>query len=159
MLIIRSYRAEEMPWILQRAMETAWAQLVGRDLPHASSEAVAGQVQLMYQMALQTPHATILVADWPQGMEEAGPAAYALLMPQPNAFTGAREVIVLDIFTDPRLRGRRVGRSLLYHAEQYARSVGCQSLVAQVALHNRSSLQMLTGAGFQAERVVVGKRC
>lgn len=159
MLSVRKYRPEELSWIVQRAAETAWAQLVARDLADASPDGVRAQTQRMYQLALSAPGGEILVADWPAGCHEPGPAAYALLMPQPNAFTGRGEVIVLDIYTDPRLRGRRVGATLLQHAEQFAWAAGCSTLVAQVALHNRSSLQLFQRFGYAPERLVLGKRC
>ncbi len=159
MLTVRRYQPEELPAILQRSVETARTQLVARDQTTATPLGVESQMRHMYQIALATPGATILVADWPGGGAVTGPAAYVLLMPQASAFTAEREIIVLDIYTDPRLRGRKVGRTLLQHAEQYARSLGCRAgLVAQVALHNRASLQMLLKAGYAPERLVVGKR-
>jgi ribosomal protein S18 acetylase RimI-like enzyme len=158
MVAIRTYRADELPAIVQRGVATALAQVVGREAPAGSYENVSGQLQRMYQQALQVPYTTILVADWPPGTSGDGPAAYALLMPQPNAFTAESELIILDIFTDPALRGRRVGRELLKLASQYARAAGCRSLVAQVALHNQPSLKLFMGSGFQGERVVLGRR-
>lgn len=157
MLSVRPARPEEFPGILQRAMETAWAQLAPRDGPNANPAGVATMVQRMYQMALTTPGGTVLVVDWPELAPADGPAAYALLMPQANPFTGAGEVIVLDICTDPRLRGQGVGRMLLQSAAQYARSNGWGGLVAQVTLSNQASMRMFLGDGFQAERVVLGK--
>jgi GNAT superfamily N-acetyltransferase len=157
MLSVRPYRLTELPGILERGVQTALAQVVGREAPGAGQSQVAGQLHRMYQNALAVPQTTILVVDWPSPTV-AGPAAYALLMPQPNAFTAEPEVVVMDIFTDPALRGRGVGRALLESAAEYARGSGCHGLVAQVALHNQSSLAMFTGSGFQGERVVVGKR-
>lgn len=157
MLTVRTYRADELPLILQRGIATARAQLMERDLPAATSPALSQQVVAMFQGALQAPGGTILVVDGADASP--GPIAYALVMPQPSNFTGARELIVLDIWVDPALRGRGVGRSLLEQVEQYARSLGCSGLIAQVARHNRASLQMFLGAGFEQERVVVGKPC
>jgi GNAT superfamily N-acetyltransferase len=157
MLAVRPYRLAELPAILERGVQTALAQVVGREAPGAGYDQVAGQLHRMYQNALGVPQSTILVVDWPNGGMP-GPAAYALLMPQPNAFTAEPEVIIMDIFTDPAVRGRGVGRALLTGAADYARSIGCHGLVAQVALHNQPSLAMFTGSGFHGERVVVGKR-
>ncbi len=158
MLTVRPYRPEELPIILQRCMQSARDQLALREVPGATGEGMARQMRGMYQRALLVPHATILVAEWPPGAPGDGPAAHALLMPQANAFTGERELVVLDIWTHPALRGRRLGRLLLQQAEAYARAVGCLSLTAQVALHNRSSLRMFLGSGYQPERTILGKR-
>lgn len=163
MLAVRPYRLNELPAILERGVQTATAQVVGREAPGAGYEQVAGQLHRMYRNALAVPQSTILVVDWPSpatatAAPAATPAAYALLTPQPNAFTAEPEVIIMDIFTDPALRGRGVGRALLESAAEYARSIGCRGLIAQVALHNQPSLAMFAGSGFRGERVVMGKR-
>jgi ribosomal protein S18 acetylase RimI-like enzyme len=156
---VRPYRQAELSAIMTRGMQTARESLVARDLPAARPEAVQAQLVSMYQNALLMPQATVLVADWPPGARsDGGPAGYALLMPQPNAFTGEREVVVMDVWTHPALRGRGVGKTLLQQAEAYARSVGCASLTAQIALHNQASQALFRSAGFANERVVVGKR-
>lgn len=151
---IRPYRAGELPLMLQRGTETSRAQLVRRELPGATAEGVATQLLGMYLMALQVPDSTILVADLPAG----GMGGYALLMPQANPFTGERELVVMDIFTEPAARGTGWGRMLLQEAATYARRIGAPSLVAQVALHNESSLRLFQRSGFQGERVVLGRR-
>jgi ribosomal protein S18 acetylase RimI-like enzyme len=158
MLTVRPCRPEELTAILECGVRTAVAQLVARDLPGATADGVRNQLCRMYQNALLVPDATVLVADWPPGVKGEGPAAYALLMPQPNAFTGEREVVILDIYTAPALRGHQVGRTLLSHAATYARSVGARSCVAQIAVHNAASRAMFQRAGFADERVVVGRR-
>ncbi|HWI63926.1 MAG TPA: GNAT family N-acetyltransferase [Symbiobacteriaceae bacterium] len=158
MLAIRTYRSEELPAIVQCSVGTAVGQLVARDLPGATAQGLVGQIQGMYQNALLMPGATVLVADWPAGIKGQGPAGYALLMPQPNGFTGEQEVVVLDIYTNPALRGRKVGRLLLEQALQYAKKLGAGGLVAQIALHNAASRALFRSGGFVEERVVVGKR-
>lgn len=164
MMQVRPYRREELPAILACSVQTAQAQLVGRDLPGATPQGLVRQITGMYESALMMPDATILVADWPAGGQGAaagqapGPAAYVLAMPQPNPFTGEREVIVLDIYTNPALRGRKVGRMLLDHVTAYAKRVGAGSLVAQIAVHNAASRALFRSAGFVEERVVVGRR-
>lgn len=156
MAAIRPYRAEELPLLMERGLQTALDQLVRRDYPAASVAGVKHQTDRMYQIALTTPHSTVLVADWP-GLADP-PAGHALLMPQNNPLTGDAEIFILDIFTHPALRGRGVGKELLRAAEAYAKQIGCSSLAAQVALHNQSSMRMFLGTGYQQERVVVGKR-
>lgn len=157
-MVIRPYRADELPLVLATSSRTAAEQLVRRDLPAATPDRVAAQLYRMYQNALLVPQTTILVADWPPGVKGEGLAGYALLMPQPNAFTGEPELVVLDVYTSPVLRGRGVGKALLARAAEYGRAAGCASVAAQVALHNSASLRMFGGAGFEQERVVVGRR-
>lgn len=159
---VRSFRRDELPAILACSVQTAKAQLVARDLPGATSQGLVRQITSMYESALMMPDTTILVMDWPAGGKEGGqapgPAAYVLVMPQPNPFTGEREVVVLDIYTHPALRGRKVGRMLLEHVSAYAKRVGAGSLVAQIAVHNQASRALFRSAGFAEERVVVGRR-
>lgn len=158
LLTVRPYRREELPWIVKCAVQTSADQVVAREAPGGSPEVVAAQACRMYESVLMTPQATLLVADWPPGVRGEGPAGYALLLPQPNAFTGEREVVIMDIYTNPVLRGRHVGRLLVEKAAEYARSIGCRSLVAQIALHNGPSRRLFERAGFAQERVVVGRR-
>jgi GNAT superfamily N-acetyltransferase len=159
MMQVRPYRREELPAILACSVQTARAQLVARDLPGATPQGLVRQITNMYESALMMPDTTILVADWPAGTSQgAGPAAYVLAMPQPNPFTGEREVILLDIYTNPALRGRKVGRLLLDHVTAYAKRVGAGSLVAQIAVHNAASRALFRSGGFVEERIVVGRR-
>lgn len=154
----RAYRPDELGAIMEQALQTATAQVVAREAPAAGHDALATQLYRMYEGTLKTPLATLLVADWPPPAAGTGPAGYVLLLPQANPFTGEAEAVVMDIFTNPALRGRGVGRAMLREAGRYAASIGAKSLVAQVALHNRASLAMFLGEGFQGERVVLGKR-
>lgn len=158
MLQIRPCRSEELPIVVQRCAESALEQLVARELPGATREGVAARVRYMYQNALAVPRSTLLVAEWPPGLPADPPAGHALLMPQPNGFTGEEEVVVMDIFTHPALRGHGVGRNLLRQAAAYARAIGCSQLAAQVVLHNQASLNLFRGAGFGDERLVLGLR-
>jgi ribosomal protein S18 acetylase RimI-like enzyme len=160
-LRIRPYRAEELPAILAASVETALAQLVERDRTAAGRDGVVQQLYRMYQQALAVPEATILVAEGlltpPALMGRPEMGGYMLLMPQPNSFTGERELVVLDIYVHPHLRGQGVGRRLLAEAGAYARAVHCHGLVAQVALHNRDSLRLFTRSGFIPERLILGR--
>lgn len=154
---VRILRVDELPGVIQRATETAMNQLVARDRPFASPDAVAAQIRQMYETALRQPYAAVLAIDWPGGGP--GPAAHALVMAQPSAMTGVGEVVVLDAYTAPALRGQGLGRTLLEAAREYARSLGCAGVVAQVAIHNQASMRMLTAAGFVPERLVMGRLC
>lgn len=166
---IRHARAEDWPVILMLSVQTASAQVTRRELPGALPAGLAAQAERMYRAALQVPGAALLVLDWPGPAAQTAPgdsragapgsiAGYLLVMPQANPFTGEREAIILDIFCHPALRARGVGSYLLQQAASYARSQGCQSLAAQVALHNQPSLRLFARAGFEQERVIVGRR-
>ncbi len=156
MLMVRPVRTEELPEIIRRSAQTAWTQLMQRDLDGVDSSRVAGQVQQMYRAALGVRQTQLLVGEWP-GVPN--PAAFILLMPQPSNFTGVHEVIVMDIYTSPSLRRQGVGRQMMEHARTYARSIGASALIAQVALHNHSSLKLMQASGLQAERLVMGGPC
>jgi GNAT superfamily N-acetyltransferase len=159
MLRIRPYRPDELPRIIDCASHSGVENLVQRDLPGATRPGVAGQMARMFTYVLSVPESALLVVDWPPGAQPDGkPAGYALLLPQPNAFTGEREVVVMDIFTHPALRGQGVGKALLARAAEYARALGAGGLVAQIALHNQASLALFRSAGYAGERVVVGRR-
>jgi ribosomal protein S18 acetylase RimI-like enzyme len=152
---IRPYRMDEVPVAMSRGLAAAWDQLTARERPAAQPEGMARQFREMYRAVLSTPGSTLLVTEG-IGLPD-GPAGHALLFPQPNPFTGAPEVVVMDIWVHPALRGRGVGSALLHESERHARSIGARGLVAQIALHNQPSQALFQGAGYQRERVVVGK--
>lgn len=154
---VRQHRPDELTGFIHRALGTAWGQLVERERPAAAEAGIVHQMTEMYRQALSRHGGMVLVLEG--SGPGAGPLAHALVAPQPNPFTGEGELVVLDIFVDPALRGRRVGQRLLAEAERYARSIGCGSLVAQVALQNEASLRLFRGAGLQPERLVLGRRC
>ncbi|HEY3365637.1 MAG TPA: GNAT family N-acetyltransferase [Symbiobacteriaceae bacterium] len=159
MLRVRFMQPAELDLVVQRGTETALAQLVERERPGASRSGVAAQLAQMYRRVLLMTGAAVLVADAEAAGVKDGPAAHVLLMPQPNPFTGEWELVVMDIYTHPAVRGQGVGQAMLQHSRAYARSIGCRSLAAQVALHNQASLALFRSAGFQTERVTVGLRC
>lgn len=152
---IRPYRLEELPLIIQRGLNSAWDQLVDRERLTATPEGMASQFTEMYRAVLISPGGALFVAAG-QGMTEP-PAGHALLYAQPNPFTGAQEVVVMDIWVHPRLRGMGIGSALLREAERHARSLGGRGLVAQVSLHNPASLALFRRAGCNQERAILGK--
>lgn len=154
--LIRPYRPEELSLVIHRGLRSAWDQLVARERPLAQGESMASQFGEMYRAVLATPGAALLVAEGPN-VPEPGPAGHILLYPQANPFTGAREVVVMDIWVHPALRGEGLGRELLREAERRARTIGGRGLVAQIALHNPSSQALFRRMGFRQERVVVGR--
>lgn len=158
MLQIRPYRAEDLPGIIGQSVQTALAQISWREWSGASREGALKQVNRMYQNALGVPGTVILVVDGPGTSSGAAPSAYLCAMPQENPFTSERELILLDIFTHPSLRGQGVAQAMMAQAEAHARAIGCHGLVVQVALHNQASLRLVSAAGFSPERVILGRR-
>jgi len=156
MVSVRPYRMEELPQVLARGLASAWDQLVDRERGRARADAMRRQFHEMYRMVLSTPGGALFVAELP-APPEPGPVGHALLLPQPNPFTGVREVVVMDIWVHPALRRRSIGSRLLQEAEGYASRIGGRGLVAQIALHNQASLALFGRSGFRQDRVVVGR--
>jgi ribosomal protein S18 acetylase RimI-like enzyme len=157
MVRLRPCQPEELDWIIERATQSAGEQLVARQWLHGTPTSISAQVVRMFNNVLALPDGALLVIDWPAGTSDGGVAGYVLLMKQQDAFTGALELVVMDLFTHPSLRGRHLAQAILQEAEAYGRSKGCHSMLAQVALHNQASLRTLARAGYQSERYVVGK--
>ncbi|MEW8979024.1 MAG: GNAT family N-acetyltransferase [Symbiobacterium sp.] len=161
MVRVRAYRPAELPLVLARGVASARDQLVGRERPHACGGALERQFHEMYRLVLSVPDSALLVAELagppPPGAPDGALAGHVLLLPQGNPFTGAPEVVVMDIWVHPALRGRGIGTRLLAAAEAHARRIGARGLVAQIALHNGASLALFRRSGFVQERVVVGK--
>lgn len=149
---VRPYQMTEINALMERSLQTARAQLMEREVVRAYPAQLASQVQQMFAQTLRTQGGTCLVAT--DGAQVGG---YALLMPAPNAFTGAPEVVVMDIWVDPALRGHGMARMLLQAAEHWSESIGATGLAAQVAVHNQASLRAFLKQGYQVERYVLGK--
>lgn len=163
MVTIRPHRTAELATVIERGLASSWDQLADRERPDALPATMAQQLHQMYGSVLATPGSRLLVAEWPgaQGLGGAlnpGPAGHALLYPQSNPFTGALEVVVMDIFVHPSLRGHGLGGALLAEAEGYARALGATGIAAQIVLRNGASRALFTRQGFQPERLVVGRR-
>jgi ribosomal protein S18 acetylase RimI-like enzyme len=157
MVRLRPCQPGELTWIIARATQSAGEQLVARQRSHVPPTSIATQVVRMFTNVLALPDGALLVIDWPDGTTGDGVAGYVLLMKQQDAFTGALELVVMDLFTHPSLRGRHLAQAILQQAEAYGRSKGCLSMLAQVAVHNQASIRSFVRAGYQSERHVVGK--
>lgn len=149
---VRPYQVTEISPLMERSLQTASAQLMEREAARASPAQLASQIQQMFAQTLHTPGGTCLVAT--DGSTIGG---YTLLMPAPNAFTGALEGVVMDIWIEPALRRQSMAQMLLQAAEGWSESIGATGLIAQVAIQNQASLQTFRKAGYQIERYVLGK--
>lgn len=151
-LYVRQAHPGELPVLMAHSSQTAWAQLVPRQQP-ADFPATVQRNREMWSHALRQAGIVLVLAK--EG--HAPPLGYVLLSPQTNPFGGPPELIVLDIWVDPTMRGQGAGRRLLAATEEYGRRLGFTGLVAQIAVHNRASMDLFTRAGYQVERTVVGK--
>jgi ribosomal protein S18 acetylase RimI-like enzyme len=151
-LIVRQAHPGELPLLIAESSRTAWEQLCPRQQPGSFAAAVQ-RTREMWSQALRQSGTVLVLAREGQ----APPVGYILLAPQVSPFGGPTELVVLDIWVDPSARGQGAGRRLLGAAEEYARRLAFPGLVAQVAVHNRSSLELFTRAGYQVERVIAGK--
>lgn len=149
---VRPYKTTELNPLMERSLQTAGGQLMEREAVRVNQAQLAAQIQRMFAQTLQTAGGTCLVAT--DGSTLGG---YVLLMPAPNAFTGAPEGVVMDLWVDPALRGHGVASLLLQAAEVWGESIGATGLAAQIAIHNQASMRALTKAGYRVERYVVGK--
>jgi ribosomal protein S18 acetylase RimI-like enzyme len=157
MVRLRPCQPGELNWIIAQATQSAAEQLVARQRLNATPTNISTQLVRMFTNVLAMPDGALLVIDWPTGTAGDGVAGYVLLMKQQDVFTGAPEMVVMDIFTHPSLRGRHLAQAMLQQAETYGRSTGCLSMLAQVAVHNLPSLRSFARSGYQSERYLVGK--
>lgn len=149
---VRPAKVEEIGLLMERSVETASNQLMAREARLTSWSQLAGQMQRMFSLSLGAEGGACLLAA--EGEVTGG---YILLMPAPNSFTGLPELVVMDIWVDPELRGQGLARLLLEGAEVWGRRVGTTGLVAQVAVQNQPSLRTFLKAGYQVERYILGK--
>lgn len=153
MLLVRQMHPSEFPLLMAHSCQTAWAQRVPRQQPGDFATTMHRNQEMWWHAFKQGGTVLILASE-----EQASPLGYILLAPFHNPFGGSPEMIILDIWVDPEVRGQGAGARLLTAAEDYAGRRGFAGVIAQVALHNRSSLGLFTGAGYAIERAILGKR-
>jgi GNAT superfamily N-acetyltransferase len=81
----------------------------------------------------------------------AGPAGYLLHCPNYDVDLAIRQMMVIDLWVEPRARGAGTGRKLMQAAADYARSRGAKRLIWAVYRGNQMAMDFYGRLG--AERI------
>lgn len=142
----------EVTWLLERSTETGWAQLTPAQQQSVAREVVTANAQAMLTQALGTPGAAAFVLR--EGNE---PLGYVVVVVVPDELTGQPTGLLLDVWVDPRYRGRGLAVQLSAAAEGHLRARGIKTARRLIAAHNEASLRHSFKDGCRIERVIVSK--
>jgi ribosomal protein S18 acetylase RimI-like enzyme len=137
---------QELPWILERSLATAWAHLPPVRQQNSSPQTVAAATHSMLIDSLRQPGSIGLVAR--DGPNRVG---YILITVMPDELTRRPVGLFLDIWVDPAWRGSGLASALTAAGEQHCRSQGLPLVRRWIAAHNQNSLRHAIKDGCQLE--------
>lgn len=112
------------------------------DYERLTHEVVATEADL--RAGLFGPRATAeaLIAEW-----EGTPAGFALFFPNFSTFLAKPGIYLEDLFVEPAMRGKGLGKALLAYLARLARDRGCARLEWSVLDWNEPSIQFYQALG------------
>ena len=111
-----------------------------------SHEVVATQAALRKYLFGPRPMAEVLLAHW-----ESQPAGFALYFHNFSTFLARPGIYLEDLFVEPELRGKGIGKALLINLARIAMERGCGRLEWSVLDWNEPSIQFYQRLGAVAK--------
>lgn len=105
-------------------------------------EVVATEAELERWLFGERRYAEVVIAEW-----DARPAGFALYFHNFSTFLGRPGIYLEDLFVDPELRGRGIGRALLAHLAALAVERGCGRLDWWVLDWNQDAIRFYRSLG------------
>jgi GNAT superfamily N-acetyltransferase len=134
-LHIRPAAAADLPLILDFIRRLA-------EYERLAHEVVATEEELGRWLFGERAYAEVAIAEW-----EGRPAGFALFFHNFSTFLGRPGLYLEDLFVDPALRGRGIGRALLRHLAALAVERGCGRLEWWVLDWNEDAIRFYRSLG------------
>jgi GNAT superfamily N-acetyltransferase len=134
-LLIRPATEHDVPLILSFIHKIA-------EYEKLSHKVIATEDVLRKSLFGEKPEAEVLLAYW-----NGAPAGYAVYFYNFSTFVGRAGVYLEDIFVDPELRGKGIGRSLLAAVARVAQERGCKRLQWCVLDWNKPAIDFYHSLG------------
>ncbi|HKZ49097.1 MAG TPA: GNAT family N-acetyltransferase [Thermoplasmata archaeon] len=152
MATIRPGRPEDRPLFWRATMETVWRDIPPGEKASLSWDAFERHFRERVTPVLDFEGTELLVA------EEGGRAVgYVLLGVIGSFYSPENHAFVYDLWVEEAARGRGVGRQLLDAAFARARERGFWKVKLEVSAANERARRLYEAAGFQEERLILGK--
>jgi GNAT superfamily N-acetyltransferase len=110
-----------------------------------SHQVTATEETLRASLFGSSPAAEVLLAYW-----EDAPAGYAVLFTNFSTFLGRAGIYLEDLFVEPELRGKGIGKALLAAVAREAQGRGCGRLEWAVLDWNKPSIDFYLRLGAKA---------
>src|SRR5438067_3331056 len=135
MFAIRAAADADVPLILQFIRDLA-------EYERLSHRVVATEERLRASLFGSPRFAEVIV-----GEEDGVPVGFALFFHNYSTFLGQPGIYLEDLFVDPQMRGRGVGKALLAHLARLAKERGCGRLEWAVLDWNTPSIEFYKSLG------------
>lgn len=112
------------------------------DYEKLTDQVLADENSLRKSLFGPRPAAEALLAYW-----EAEPAGFAVFFHNFSTFAGKPGIYIEDVFVEPALRGRGIGKALFLYIAQVAKERGCARLEWSVLDWNRPAIEFYRKLG------------
>ncbi len=138
-----------------REMEflTTWESLDPVDRERLTRAEVREALDLTHEILLERPGNRIVIAENAAG-ERVGLLWFGI---NRNVISGEEEAWVYNVSVVPGQQGRGIGRMLMAHAEELARSGGFRSVGLMVSNHNSPAIGLYQKLAFRTTNLVMRK--
>lgn len=153
---IRPARQSDWPQILEISAEYVWAQLPLDRRGEGSLAMVRANLERRIQRiqgSQGVPNEAFVMED-PHGLL----AGYIWLCEKKDEWTSQKEGFILDLYVNPELRGRGLGRRLMQWAEQWAQIKGYRHLSFSIFPSNDVTRQLSDSLGYRMDSLRMRKR-
>ncbi len=138
----------------QLEFDTTWESLDPADRKRLGRSEVRDALEVTHELLFERPGNRLFIAE-----DETGRRAGLLWFGvNRNLITGEEEAWVYNVTVSSDFRGRGLGRLLMEHAEELARSAGFHTLGLMVSAHNEAARGLYERLEFRATNLVMRKR-
>ena len=109
---------------------------------HASREIEVNETLLRQFVFSDRPHAEVFL-----GYYETAPVAYAIILPKFYSYQGRPNLYLEDLYVQPHLRGKGIGKVMMTHLAKLALDRGCAFLEWSVLDWNEPAIQFYRRLG------------
>jgi len=152
MVAIRPGRPGDRDLFWRATMETVW-----RDIPDAEKAGLSTKDFEEHFRERVTPIVDYEGSEFLVAEEGGRVAGYLLLGAIGSFYSPETHAFVYDIWVDEAFRRKGVGRALLEAAFERARERGFRKIKLEVSAANARAREIYAQAGFQEERVILGR--
>lgn len=144
----------DVQWFLELDEQTSWDSLPTSQRAHLCRETWRAALQHTNGLMLSCPGNVFFVA-----RDENSSARLGMLWfgPRHNALSGEHEGWIYSVCVAPQHRSCGVGKKLIAHAEDYARSQGFEIIGLSVASHNGVARELYERLEYSQSNVLMRK--
>lgn len=153
-IFIREGTPEDAEFFLEVEEQTTWESLPPAKCAVMSRSELREKLLETHGMLLSCPGNIFFIA---QNAETGARAGLLWLGPRHNLLTGEHEAWIYNVTVVPECRGCGVAKSLMAHAESYAREQGYSIIGLSVAVHNEIARGLYQRLDYREDNILMRK--